>query len=53
MFTPIFVEGGARRRGWYVRDDARTTLHATVIVGARHGTRLEAQSEARRLEVQS
>lgn len=53
-FWPVFCDGatpGCRRRGWYVADLRRSTRHATVFVGGRHVTRVEAQSEARRLDV--
>lgn len=49
LFEPVYYTGAARRAGWYVADHRRGLTD--IFVGGRHATAIEAQSEARRLEI--
>lgn len=50
VFEPIYYSGTARRHGWYVADHRRGLVG--VFVGNRHASKIEADSEARRLELE-
>lgn len=51
-FRPLWRDTSpAHRRGWYVQDVERSPTGVVVIVGAWHATQIDAQSEARRLEI--